>query len=95
MADRFVQYFKIGINDGDPLKDGTRELKIGQRGSDLDFDIVYDVAENTSAMIDLPLPNVPIAVCFFQQKIREAYWKSPKWKIAEMDLPRSLITYLM
>ena len=35
MADRFVQYFRIGINDGDPLKDGTRELKIGQRGSDL------------------------------------------------------------
>ncbi len=82
MADRFIQYFKIGINDGDPLKDGTREFKIGQRGSDLDFDIVYDVVENTSAMIDLPLPNVPI---------RRLLFSAPEntrgiWEIAEMEI---------
>ncbi len=82
MADRFVEHFKIGINDGDPLKDGTREYVIGQRGSNLDFDIIYDVTENTAAMIDLELPSVPI---------RRLLFTAPEntrgiWEIAEMEI---------
>ena len=47
-----------------------------------DFDIVYDIAENTSAMIDLPLPNVPI---------RRLLFSAPEntrgiWEIAEMEI---------
>ena len=32
LTDRFVQQFRIGVNDGDPLKDGTREVNLGAAG---------------------------------------------------------------
>ncbi len=81
-TDRFVQRFIVGINDGDPLKDGTRQFTRGIRGSDLDFDIVYDVTENTEAVIELPLPSVPV---------RQLLFEAPEntqgiWEIAEFEI---------
>ena len=80
--DRFVQRFLVGINDGDPLKVGTRPFTRGIRGSDLDFDIIYDVTENTESVIDLPLPSVPV-----QQLLFEAPENTQGiWEIAEFEI---------
>ena len=40
---RFIEKFLIGINDGDPLKDGTREYRL--RFADFDVDVVHNISE--------------------------------------------------
>ncbi len=82
LTDRFVETFKIGINDGDPLKDGSRQFNIGRRGSELDFDIVYDITENTEAVIDLPLPAEPVRRVLFSA----AENTRGIWEIAELEI---------
>ncbi len=82
LTDRFVESFRVGMSDGDPLKDGTRDLNVGRRGSELDFDIIYDIAENTDAVIELPLPTVPIRRLFFQA----AENTRGIWEIAEFEI---------
>jgi hypothetical protein len=78
LDDRFVETFKIGINDGDPLKDGTREFGL----FNFDFDIVHDVIENTEAVIDLKLPPVPIRIILFHA----AENARGIWEIAEFEI---------
>ena len=82
LEDRFLQTFKIGVNDGDPLKDGTRQLNIGTRNSFFDFDIIYDFSENTAAFIELELPQVPIRRILFhaEENVRGI------WEIAEFEI---------
>ena len=82
LVDRFVESFRIGISDGDPLKDGTRDVTVGQRGSDLDFDIVHEFSENTEAVIDLKLPPVPIRRLLFEadENTRGI------WEVAEIEI---------
>ena len=82
LVDRFVESFRIGISDGDPLKDGTRDVTVGQRGSDLDFDIVHEFSENTDAVIDLKLPPVPIRRLLFEadENTRGI------WEVAEVEI---------
>ena len=82
LTDRFVETFRIGINDGDPLKDGSREFLIGRRGSDLDFDIIYDITENTEAVIELPLPAEPVRRVLFSA----AENTRGIWEIAELEI---------
>ena len=82
LADRFVERFIIGTNDGDPLKDGTREYDFGGRGGAFDFDVAYEAAENTKAMIELPLPRTPI---------RDLLFEAPEntrgiWEVAEFEI---------
>ncbi len=82
LTDRFVESFKIGISDGDPLKEGTRELVVGARGSFLDFDIVHDIRENTEAVIDLELPAVPVRRLLFQAEENTR----GIWEVAELEI---------
>ncbi|MYC72755.1 MAG: hypothetical protein F4X17_18810 [Gemmatimonadetes bacterium] len=82
LTDRFVETFRIGINDGDPLKDGSREFNIGRRGSEIDFDIIYDITENTEAVIDLPLPAEPVRRVLFSA----AENTRGIWEIAELEI---------
>ncbi len=81
---RFVERFVVGISDGDPLKDGTREFQLGGYQGDkvLDFDIVYDVSENTRSTIDLELPSQPIRRLLFDapENVRGI------WEIAEFEI---------
>ncbi|MBI2505874.1 MAG: gliding motility-associated C-terminal domain-containing protein [Candidatus Latescibacteria bacterium] len=84
MDERFLESFRIGINDGDPLKDGTREYRTGGNygASILDFNIAYDVRENTKPLIDLELPPEPVQRLFFQapENTRGI------WEIAEFEI---------
>ena len=80
--DRFVQRFIVGVSDGDPLKEGTREYKAGTRGSIFDFDIAFRTEENTASVVELDLPPVPI---------RRMLFEAPEntqgiWEIAEFEI---------
>ena len=80
--DRFVQRFIIGVSDGDPLKEGTREYRKGRSGDDFDFDIVHQATENTASFVELDLPSVPI---------RRMLFEAPEntqgiWEIAEFEI---------
>jgi hypothetical protein len=82
LTDRFVQRFIIGLSDGDPLKKGTREFSRGIRESFFDFDLAYDISENTDAVIDLKLPPVPV---------RQLLFEAPEntqgiWEVAELEI---------
>ena len=81
-TDRFVQQFRIGINDGDPLEDGTREVNLGAAGFYFDFDIVHDVVENTQPVIDLKFPQQPIRYVLFYAKENTR----GIWEIAELEI---------
>ncbi|MBM3276756.1 MAG: gliding motility-associated C-terminal domain-containing protein [Candidatus Handelsmanbacteria bacterium] len=82
--ERFLERFRIGVNDGDPLKDGLRGFRTGGNygASVLDFDIAYDVRENTRALIDVELPPEPVQRLFFQapENTRGI------WEIAEFEI---------
>jgi hypothetical protein len=82
LADRFVERFLIGINDGDPLKDGTREHNFGGRGGAFDFDVAYEGVENTRALIELPMPRVPLRYLLFEapENTRGI------WELAEFEI---------
>jgi hypothetical protein len=84
MDERFIERFRIGVNDGDPLKDGTREYRTGGNygATVLDFDIAYDVRENTNPLIDLELPPGPVQRLFFQapENTRGI------WELAEFEI---------
>ena len=82
LTDRFVQRFIIGLSDSDPLKKGTREFSRGIRESFFDFDLAYDISENTDAVIDLKLPPVPV---------RQLLFEAPEntqgiWEVAELEI---------
>ena len=76
---RFVRDFFIGTNDGDIRKRGTRAYKHTGRFEVIDFDPVYNVIGNRDPIVDLELPDVPIAEMLFE---------SPKgdWEIAEFEI---------
>ena len=89
LSDRFVQKFKIGISDGDSLKDGTREFNVLFRvcpscptQSAGDFDLIHDIRENTEAVVDLQLPQMPSRKLVFQafENTRNV------WEIAEFEI---------
>ena len=82
LTDRFLQQFRIGINDGNPLEDGTREVNLGAAGFYFDFDIVHDVKENTQPVIDLKFPQQPIRYVLFYAKENT----QGIWEIAELEI---------
>ena len=91
---RFVERFLVGTSDGDPLKEGTRDYVIGWRGSQLDFNIVHDVSENTTADMELKLPAEPVQQLYveFPENARGV------WEISEFEIyaagPAARATYL-
>ena len=80
--DRFVQRFIIGISDGDPFKDGTREYRVGNRGDNFDFDIVHQATANTASPVELDLPPEPIRRLFFEAPENT----QGIWEIAEFEI---------
>ena len=80
MNERFIRRYTIGTNDGDPLKRGTREGKLGWRDEGfVDYEIRYDVSENTARILDLKMPVEPIAEIIIMPEIGS-------WEIAELEI---------
>ncbi|NKB69801.1 MAG: hypothetical protein GKR89_22240 [Candidatus Latescibacteria bacterium] len=91
---RFIEHFLIGISDGDPLKDGSREYTASWRNNSLDFDLVYQISENTQPVMELPMPPQPV-----QQLLIELPENTRGiWEIAEFEIygtgPASRAVYL-
>jgi hypothetical protein len=80
--ERFVQRFRIGTSDGDPLKDGAREHAIVHRGFFFDFDIAHDVKENSSGMVELELPAEPVQRLLFDAPENNR----GIWELAEFEI---------
>ena len=80
--ERFIETFIIGINDGDPLKDGFREHNVGWQGDYVDFDVVREFKENTEPDIDLPMPAEPIRQILFEAPVNVR----GIWEIAEFEI---------
>ena len=82
LNERFIQTLTIGISDGDPLKDGTREFVSGHRGQDFDFDIAHQFFENTESQLSLKLPGVPVQLLLFEapENARGI------WEVAELEI---------
>jgi hypothetical protein len=88
LVDRFIETFVVGTNDGDPLKDGTREYRVGEGwvrrppGAKKDFEVAYRITENTRSDIDLEMPDRPIRNILFEASanVRGA------WEIAEFEI---------
>lgn len=88
LVDRFIQTCIVGINDGDPLKDGTREYLVGEGwrrrppGARKDFEIVLNATENTRSDIVIEMPDRPIRNILFEApaNIRGV------WEIAEFEI---------
>ena len=77
--ERFLRDYIIGTNDGDTRKLGTREFRHKWRYGFLDFDLIYDVTENRTGLLDLALPDVPIAELMLEVP-------SGPWEIAELQI---------
>ena len=77
--ERFAESFIVGVSDGDPSKDGTRDLKVTE---ELDFDQIHSVRENTNAVVELELPQQSVRQLFFavRRNIRSF------WEIAEIEI---------
>ncbi len=77
---RFIEKFLIGINDGDPLKDGTRDYRL--RFADFDVDVVHDISENARPDLELPIPRVPVRFLLFEgpENTRGI------WEVAEFEI---------
>jgi hypothetical protein len=82
LEDRFIQKFLIGYTDGDPLKDGTRDLPIVSRGFVTDFFVAAEIEESTEGHIVVEMPRVPIQTVLFQgfENSRGI------WEIAEFEI---------
>ena len=80
LNERYVKDYVIGTNDGDLRKRGSREYRHSWRGQKFfDFDVVYNVTENRVPLLDLELPDVPIAEMLVESP-------SGDWEIAELEI---------
>ena len=77
--ERFAESFIVGVSDGDPTKDGTRDLKVTEES---DFDQIHNIRENTNAVVELEFPQQPVRQVLFavRRNIRSI------WEIAEIEM---------
>lgn len=95
---RRIPRFIIGIDDGDPARDGRREYYpkyFGDQGRDVrlisratpnridyDYDIVFDVRDNRAGTVELEMPASPIRRLLFEAPLKD---RGP-WEIAEFEI---------
>ena len=85
--DRFIPTYTVGINDGDPLKIGFREREIwhklhtgpGKGVRVLDFDVVTEVLDNRSPVLEFQFSGEPVQNIIFIAEIGN-------WWIAEFEV---------
>ena len=77
---RFIEGFLIGMIDGDPLKDGTREYRL--RFADFDVDVVHNIRENAQPTINLVMPRTPVRYVLFEGTENTG----GIWEVAEFEI---------
>jgi hypothetical protein len=83
LGERFMESFRVGINDGDAFKDGTRDFNLGTFSNVLiDFDLVVFETENSEGVVEVRLPPKPIKQLLLE--FREN--KRGFWEIAELEI---------
>ena len=79
--ERFIPAFRLGTADGNFREPGTRDGYVEWRGqARVYFDVRYDIRENTTPLLDLTLPDEPIAGIVFQAE------NDLPWEIAELEI---------
>ncbi len=79
--ERFIPDFRLGTNDGGFGTAGTMDGYVEWRGqARLYFDVRYDIRENTTPLLDLKLPDEPVAGILFQAV------NNLPWEIAEFEI---------
>ena len=79
--ERFIPAFRLGTSDGEFRTAGTRDGYVEWRNfSRVYFDVRYDIRENTTPLLDLKLPDEPIAGIVFQAE------NDLPWEIAEFEI---------
>ena len=76
----FPKAFRIGTNDGDPLKYGTRQMRLTYRSKVFtDWNVVVDRLQNTDPVVDAALPPEPVQALIFEAP-------AGQWEIAEFRI---------
>ena len=79
--ERFIPAFRLGTSDGEFRTAGTRDGYVEWRGqARVYFDVRYDIRENTTPLLDLKLPDEPVAGIVFQAV------NDLPWEIAEFEI---------
>ena len=79
--ERFIPAFRLGTSDGEFRTAGTRDGYVEWRAqARLYFDVRYDIRENTTPLLDLTLPDEPVAGIVFQAV------NDLPWEIAEIEI---------
>ena len=83
--ERYIPTYTLGINDGDPLRTGFREREIWYKQADgvgflsMDFDVVREVLDNTSGVLEFDFSGEPVQNIIFIAEIGN-------WWIAEFEV---------
>ena len=77
----FLKAFRIGANDGDPFRDGEREMKLrwSFENKTFDWDIWVERLENTEPAVEIQLPPEPVQHLLIEAPLG-------KWEIAEFEI---------
>ena len=79
--ERFIPAFRLGTSDGEFRTAGTRDGYVEWRAqARVYFDVRYDIRENTTPLLDLTLPDEPVAGIVFQAV------NDLPWEIAEFEI---------
>ena len=79
--ERFIPALRLGTNDGGLGTAGAHDGHVEWRGGTrLYFDVRYDIRENTTPLLDLKLPDEPVAGILFQAV------NNLPWEIAELEI---------
>ena len=79
--ERFIPALRLGTNDGGFGTAGAHDGHVEWRGgARLYFDVRYDIRENTTPLLDLKLPDEPVAGILLQAV------NNLPWEIAELEI---------
>jgi hypothetical protein len=83
--ERFIPAFRLGTNEGGFGTAGTQDGYVewntyGRNQPRLYFDVRYDIRDNTTPLLDLKLPDEPVAGIVFQAV------NNLLWEIAEFEI---------